>query len=1620
MKIIKMQLDLTSLFDLIDQRHGHDAAAIKRFAEVYFESVTQFEFAEKNIEDLYGATFASWNFLQHRAKNEIKLKVFNPTQAENGWASTHSVIQILTDDAPFIIDTVRMEINRRHMSVHTVHTSTIQVERNQSGQALLNTLSKKLHGDVTAPEGVFEEAFVYLEIDKVTDETILEDIHEKLNAVLSELRCCVDDYPKFLQVLDVTTKELQQLPCERSEEEVNECLAFLKWLKNEHFTFIGYDEFTLEEEDGFTYVVRDKSKNLGSFRFNQPHENKKRVVELSSEIQAFMLGDSMINFFKSGARSRIHRPAYSDYVVVKRFNETGEVIGGVRFMGLYTSSVYLESPKTFPIIRKKIEAVWRLSELDTKGYSGKELNRILEVYPRDELIQSTEAQLFNTAMGILSMKERRRTRIFARKDTYGKFISCLCYTPRDIFNTELRLKIQNVLAEAWCARDVEFDIFLSESMLARMYFVFRLEPNSDQPLNVTELEKTIQKVASFWEDDFHNALIKKIGEEKGNQLFFKYRTSFPVAYREYFTPETATLDILQIDELKRSPVQHIGMSFYREIEENKDQLQFKLFTTKGLLPLSDLLPVLENFGLRIIEEYPYAIECSDGLEVYIHHLSIVYTLAERVDMQAVKSLFQQAFRKIWDGVAEDDTFNKLVLGAGIDWRDIAMMRAYARYMKQTLFGISEPYIAETLVRYIRISKLVIQAFNAKFGLYSDWTMENRESVYSNIRGQILTELDTVEQLNEDRVFRCYLQLIDATLRTNFFQLNEIGYYKPYLSFKLSPGSISHLPEPHPLYEIFVYSSKVEGVHLRGGRVARGGLRWSDRNEDFRTEVLGLVKAQQVKNSVIVPVGAKGGFVAKKLNPEMSRDEVQAEGIACYETFINALLDVTDNVVSGEIDPPPDVVRHDGDDVYLVVAADKGTATFSDISNNIALKRGFWLGDAFASGGSIGYDHKKMGITAKGAWVSVQRHFRQRGVDIQNESISVVAIGDMSGDVFGNGMLLSPCIKLVAAFNHQHIFIDPTPNLDDSFQERQRLFKLPRSSWGDYDKSFISNGGGVFSRAAKSIAISEDMQSCFDITEEQLTPTELIQYLLKSRVDLIWNGGIGTYIKSADESNSDVGDKANDSVRVNGGDVRARVIGEGGNLGLTQLGRIEYSLAGGACFTDFIDNSGGVDCSDHEVNIKIMLNDLVQKGDITIEERNSQFLALTDEVGQLVLDNNYRQTQAINFLWSYNIEWANDYIQVLERLEQDGKLNRSLEFLPTNDMISDRVSRGQGLTLPELSVLISYVKSDLKVRLNCPEISDDPYFNKFLTMAFPSHLTEQYQKALKQHKLRSEIIATQLANDMVNFMGITFVDKMLSTYTSRTVVDFAKAYVVAREVFELEETMLLIRQLDYKVSSQTQEDMMYYLIRMIRRSSRWMLINRNMDIDVSSDIAFFKQGIDSVKSNMPIILKSETKTATKMRFQRYLNEGVEKKLASFVASSSMMISTLGIVEVAKETQLPVDIVANAYFAISETLSLDWFYEQINALEVSSRWQEMAQISYRSDLDKSLRLLTKSLLCQDDQCFTDVQPLLKSWVDQNAGSINKWHEVLDQIRVEDKLEYPMFFVALEELHEMATFD
>ncbi|VXC89653.1 NAD-specific glutamate dehydrogenase [Pseudomonas sp. 9AZ] len=1576
------------------------------FAEQFFGIIALEELTQRRLSDLVGCTLSSWRLLERFEPAKPEVRVFNPDYEKHGWQSTHTAVEILHSDIPFLVDSVRMELNRRGYSIHTLQNSVFSVRRNKSGE-LQEILPKGAQG-----KDVQQEALMFLEIDRCANVGELKTLEKDLHEVFSDVRLSVADFQPMKAKAKELLAWLDKAKLKVEGAELEEIKVFMSWLLDDHFTFLGYEEFTVADSAGGGSMVYDEKSLLGmSKRLRTGLKTDELHIE--PEAVAYLREPQLLSFAKAAVPSRVHRPAYPDLVSIRELDAKGKVIKECRFMGLYTSAVYAESVWNIPFIRRKVAVIKQRSGFDSSAHLGKELAQVLEVLPRDDLFQTPVDELFNTTMAIVQIQERNKIRVFLRRDPYGRFCYCLAYVPRDVYSTETRMKIQQVLMERLQATDCEFWTFFSESVLARVQFILKVDPKNRVQIDPLRLEKEVIQACRSWKDDYTSLIVESLGEAQGTEVLSEFPGGFPAGYRERFAPHSAVVDMQHL--LSLNSERQLVMSFYQPLTQGEQQLHCKLYHADTPLPLSDVLPILENLGLRVLGEFPYKLRRADGREFWIHDFAFTYAEGLDVDIQQLNDTLQGAFVNIVGGAAENDGFNRLVLMAAMPWRDVALLRAYARYLKQIRLGFDLSYIASTLVNHADIAKELVRLFKTRFYLARKLTADDLEDKQQKLEQAILAALDNVAVLNEDRILRRYLDLIKATLRTNFYQTDAAGQNKSYFSFKLNPRAIPDIPRPTPKFEIFVYSPRVEGVHLRFGDVARGGLRWSDREEDFRTEVLGLVKAQQVKNAVIVPMGAKGGFIPRRMPVGGTRDDVLAEGIACYRIFISGLLDITDNLKDGAVVPPQNVVRHDGDDPYLVVAADKGTATFSDIANGIAAEYGFWLDDAFASGGSAGYDHKGMGITAKGGWVSVQRHFRERGIDVQKDNVTVIGIGDMAGDVFGNGLLLSESLQLVAAFNHMHIFIDPNPDAAKSFVERQRMFDLPRSSWADYDAKLISTGGGIFLRSAKSIAISPQMKERFDISADKLAPNELLNALLKAPVDLLWNGGIGTYVKSSRESHADVGDKANDLLRVDGRELRAKVVGEGGNLGMTQLGRVEYGLNGGKSNTDFIDNAGGVDCSDHEVNIKILLGEIVGAGDMTGKQRNKLLVEMTDAVGGLVLGNNYKQTQALSLAERRARERVSEYKRLMTALEAAGKLDRALEFLPTDDELNERAANGLGLTRPELSVLISYSKIDLKESLLKSLVPDDEYLAREMETAFPPLLAKKFGEPMRRHRLKREIVSTQIANDLVNHMGITFVQRLRES-TGMSAANVAGAYVIVRDLFRLPHWWKQIEALDYQVPAELQLQLMDELMRLGRRATRWFLRSRRNELDAARDVAHFAPRIEALVGRLDELLEGPAREQWLARFQGYVEAGVPEELARVVAGTSHLYTLLPIIEASDVTGQEPARVAAAYFAIGGSLELSWYLQQITSLPVENNWQALAREAFRDDLDWQQRAITVSVL-QMAEGPADIEERVGVWLDQHRRLVDRWKVMLGELRAATNTDYAMYAVANRELMDLA---
>ncbi|WP_435768955.1 NAD-glutamate dehydrogenase [Nocardioides sp. SYSU DS0651] len=1553
---------------------GPPRESLRELLPAYYRHVATEDLAARSAIDVYGA-FASHHHLAHRrTAGDAKVRVFTPTVAEHGWsAAGHSVVEVVVEDMPFLVDSLTMELARQVHDVHVVVHPTFDVRRDEAGR--LTSVEPVVSGSAAPAEGAVRESWMHIETGRLsgTGADDPDQVAVEIRRVLADVRAAVDDWSHMQTRVQEIVKGLHDDPPPLDAEEVRQAGALLAWLADEHFTFLGYREYlldTVEDGSGTEDVLRPvPGSGLGILR-EKPGQAAESVAfsRLPKAVQAKAREKQLLVLAKANSRATVHRPAYLDYVGVKTFGPDGQVVGERRFLGLLSSAAYTESLLRIPLLREKVDEVMRRSGLDPQSHDGSALLDTLETYPRDELFHTPVDELAPIAEAAMRARERRAVRLFIRRDTYGRYLSVLVYLPRDRYNTGVRQKFVRILTEQIGRgrvgpESVEFNVSINESTTARVHLVVRLPKGELIPddIDTADLERRLVDASRSWQEDFLQAVLAEYGEETGALLGRRYLDAFPEAYKEDFSPRTAAVDLGRVEGIEGDS--GLDQSLYADLDAEEGEARLKLYRIGDPLSLSTVLPMLSSMGVEVVDERPYGLT---GLPRTTH----VYDFGLRYSgalPEHARELFSDALRAMWDGFTETDGFNRLVLRAELTWRQAMLLRAYAKYMKQGNSPFAVDSIEQALVDNVDLARLLVQLFETRFDPdAADGRAEREERIVDRVR----TALDDVVSLDHDRILRSYLTHIQATLRTNYFQHGDDDpdsgrrHHKPYLSLKLEPSAIPDLPEPRPRFEIFVYSPRVEGVHLRFGAVARGGLRWSDRRDDFRTEILGLVKAQMVKNTVIVPVGAKGGFYAKQLPDPADREAWLAEGIACYTTFIRGLLDVTDNLVgegSRDTVPPPRVVRHDGDDAYLVVAADKGTATFSDIANGVAADYRFWLGDAFASGGSVGYDHKAMGITARGAWVSVRRHFREMGVDCQAEDITVVGVGDMSGDVFGNGMLCSEHIRLVAAFDHRDIFLDPEPDAAASYVERRRLFELPRSSWRDYDKSLISEGGGVFPRSAKSIPVSRQVRASLGIAGhvERMTPAELMRAILLAPVDLLWNGGIGTYVKASTESHGDAGDKANDAIRVDGGDLRVRCVGEGGNLGFTQRGRIEYAVNGGRINTDFIDNSAGVDTSDHEVNLKILLDRVVADGDLTRKQRNTLLASMTDEVAELVLRDNYEQNLALANAAKNAPSLLHVHEQWMRDLAAQGLLDRHLEALPDTKEVRRRLEAGGALTQPELAVLMAYTKIVLAEELLASDLPEDPYLTLDLESYFPQPVQDGFRRQIGEHPLRREIIVTQVVNDLVNGAGMTYWPR-LAGETGASAAELTRANFVAREIFGSLPLRNELAQFDNVLDASVQTRMRVEMRTLVERASRWLLTNRRPPLDSQATVDLFAGPVQDTMLELPDLLTGAELEAYERRRRWLLSQDVPEDLATRVASYDVAYALLNVVEIANREELPPSEVARVHFALGERLGLSVLQQRIVDLPRADQWQTMARASLRDDLHSVHAQLTGQVL------------------------------------------------------------
>ena len=1604
-----------------DGGSGGGSDAVESFLRLFFRHVALEDLLARDPADLYGAAVAERRLARGRAVGTANVAVRNPTSDGDGWNSGHTIVQVVTDDMPFLVDSVTGELARLGHTIHLVVHPQLVVRRDAVGvlQEVLDTEAP------TGEFGVALESWMLVEIDLVDSAAERDEIAAALRAVLGNVRDAVEDWTKMREHCSALAVRLrEQPPTGVDVTEVRATARFLTWLSSDHFTFLGYREYRLERDDhGEDRLEGVTGTGLGILRYDRT--GSASFARLTQAAQAQARDHRLLIITKANSRSTVHRSAYLDYIGIKQFDERGEVVGESRFLGLFASSAYAESILHIPILDDRVHDLLDRAGFTPDSHSGKDLVQVLENYPRDEMFQTDPDDLLDTALSVLHLQERRKTRLFLRRDVYGRFVSCLVYLPRDRYTTSVRLKMEDILRRAFGAEAIDYTTRISESVLARLHFVVRMPRGEAIPdVDAAALEREIVDATRTWDEDLVEALRDVVGEEAGARLVGVYGRAFPEAYKEDVAPALAVTDLRRIEMLETEDGIEVGLHEVPGCPPGERRL--KLYR-RGPLSLTRILPLFTDLGVEVTDERPYELVRSDGVRVFVYDFGLRAPAegdwGTGADRDARTLLFQNAVRAVWTGLAESDGFNALVLGAGLTWRQVVILRTVAKYLRQTRSTFSQDYVEAALVGNAGIARRLVELFEARFdprryaGGEGGAVTAARTAAEDETVAQVEAALDEVRSLDQDRIIRALLGVIAAALRTNFYQADPGGGPKPYVSLKLDPKKVPDLPAPRPMYEIWVYGPRLEGVHLRFGKVARGGLRWSDRREDFRTEVLGLVKAQMVKNAVIVPTGSKGGFYAKQLpDPAVDRDAWLAEGVAAYRLFISGLLDLTDNLVAGKPVPPADVVRHDGDDPYLVVAADKGTATFSDIANAKAQEYGYWLDDAFASGGSAGYDHKAMGITARGAWESVKRHFREMGTDTQTQEFTVVGVGDMSGDVFGNGMLLSEHIRLVAAFDHRHVFVDPVPDAATSYAERQRLFELPRSSWADYDVSLLSPGGAIIDRAAKSVAVSPQMATALGLPKDTtaMTPAELMRAILLAPVDLMWNGGIGTYVKASTETNAEIGDRANDAIRVDGVALRCKVVGEGGNLGCSQLGRIEAALHGVRINTDAIDNSAGVDTSDHEVNIKILLTGLTRDGELTLDQRNTVLQSMTDEVAHQVLRDNYEQNVLLGNARAQEHAMLRVHQRLIHWLEERGALDRSLEFLPSDAEIAKRHAANLGLTSPEFSVLVAYAKLALKEDLLPTGLPDDPWFQQTLTAYFPEPIRERYAAQLASHPLRREIVTNAVVNSMVNRGGITFAFRAAEE-TGASPEQVARAFVVCREVFGLSSYVAAVEALDNVVSTKAQTALYLEFRRLLDRAVRWFLTTRPTTIDIVTEIDRFRGPVGEFAPRIHDLLQGGERRRLDRRTKELEKIGVPAPMAARAAALLDLYSLLDVVELSQEVQRPPQEVAGVYYYASEKFGIDAMLTRVTRLPRDDRWDALARGAMRDDLYAVLESLTRAVLLVGDAGDPPAQRF-EQWAHANREPLARARGSLQGIERLDNAGIAALSVALRTLRSV----
>ncbi|HZH52763.1 MAG TPA: NAD-glutamate dehydrogenase [Microvirga sp.] len=1542
-------------------------------------------YSPKTLADL--AVEAYEHLKAPRAGGSADVRLVDFEVERGGRRRDETVLEIVNDNMPFLLDSTLAEIVDEGYEPLLVAHPILAVERDASGALV------RLVGEATASTrmGVKRESFIHIHLPRIDDPEARERLLEAMRRVHNDVALAVHDWPGMRARVTEIVHNYRLNPPPLPEDEVKEAIAFLDWIARDNFTFLGIREYRLPAGDTAADPVEGSGLGLLRDPSVRVLRRGRELVAMTPEIRAFLARPKALIITKANVKSRVHRRAHLDYVGVKLFDGHGRLQGELRIVGLFTASAYTSAASEVPYLRHKVSKVIARAGFDPSSYAGRALLNVLENYPRDELFQIDEETLYGFAIEIMNLSERPRVRALARADEFDRFVSVLVFVPKDRYDTNVRRRIGEFLARIYEGRVSASYPAYPEGPLARTHFIIGRDEGATPQVARETLERGIAGIVRTWADALRDELAERIGGARARALATRYAEAFSAAYREAFGAEQTIADVAILEQL--SDARPRAVDLYRREGDDETRVNLKVFSRSMALPLSERVPLLENLGFRVVNERTYRVASAgvSGMDrVWLHDMTLERATGGTIRIEEIQDLIEAALLALFRGLAESDAFNRLVLEAGLGWRDVAMIRALGRYLRQVQIPYAQDYLAETLARHSAIAVKIVELFYARFDPREE-DQEVRAASEAEIRAAIEEQLKSVTSLDDDRILRRFINLVEAAIRTNFFQLEGNGLPRQTIAFKFECAKVEGLPLPRPLYEIFVYSPRVEGIHLRYGKVARGGLRWSDRPQDFRTEVLGLVKAQQVKNAVIVPVGAKGGFVPKRLPPPSDRQAWLAEGTESYRIFVRTMLQLTDNIVGDQVVPPPDTVRHDGDDPYLVVAADKGTATFSDTANELSLEKGHWLGDAFASGGSQGYDHKKMGITARGAWEAVKRHFREMDIDIQSQPVTVAGVGDMSGDVFGNGMLLSRTIKLVAAFDHRDIFLDPDPDPETAYQERQRLFNLPRSSWQDYDKSLISRGGGVFPRSAKSIPLSDEVRALLGLDKAAATPAEVMNAILKAPVGLLWFGGIGTYVRASTETDDQVGDRANDAIRIVGADVRAKVIGEGANLGMTQRGRIEAARAGIRLNTDAIDNSAGVNTSDVEVNIKIALRQPEQDGRLSVADRNRLLEDMTDEVARLVLRNNYLQTLALSLSERRGPSDLGFARRLMHMLEAQGRLNRAVEYLPDDATLAERGRRGEGLTRPELAVLLAYAKLSLHDELLESPVPDDPYLGKELERYFPAEMRERFPDAIANHRLRREIIATQLANAIINRGGATMIARLVDQ-TGADAPTIAAAYAATRDSFGLTEMNLAIDALDGIVPGQLQLGLYGELQDLMMNRIVWFIrhvdfVNHSLDTIVGT----YGAGIAEVERGLTETLSPEARTAWEARGADLVGQGVPEELARRVTALPDLVAAPDIVLTAQKTGKPVGDIARTHFALEAAFRLGSLIGAARQIPVSDYFDRLALDRAVDSIATAHRNLTAEVTSQDVSGPEGVE----AWSERRGADVNRIRTAVDGI-------------------------